>query len=108
MDTQVTDLIAIVTVAVGLAAAYAQAFGAYQTSITQAIIDALRVPKRYRAVTNLAVGVVIGGSITAVGAAWLQSWDIVPVGIFAGVLASVKASQVHDAEKNRTDPPTFV
>lgn len=104
MDNQIGELVAVVGIVVGLGVAYGKAFAAYQTAISQAIIEALQVPSRFRAVTNLAVGILIGVAITIVGALWLHSWEIVPAGVFAGVLASVEAGKVHDAEK-ATEPP---
>jgi hypothetical protein len=37
--------------------------------------------------------------MTAVGAAWLHAWEIVPAGVLAGILAAVEASRQHDAAK---------
>jgi hypothetical protein len=99
MDNQIGDLVALVGIVVGLGIAYGKAFGPYQTAISQAIIDAGRINSRYRPLTNLIVGVVIGVAITVVGALWLHTWEILPAGIFAGILASVEAGKVHDAEK---------
>ncbi|HWV57907.1 MAG TPA: hypothetical protein VNZ57_10675 [Longimicrobiales bacterium] len=99
MDQSVSALIAIIGIIVGLAIAYGKAFGGYQTDITQAVIDAAKVPTRYRRLLNLVVGIAIATAFTLVGAAWMGQLELVPAGILAGVLASVEAGKVHDAEK---------
>jgi hypothetical protein len=98
MDDQIAQLLALVAAVVALAAGYAKAFGASQYRIVEWVIAAGRVPGRFRGVVNLAVGVAIA---TAFGglSAW-QAGDprLLALGLLAGVLASVEAAKVHDAQ----------
>jgi hypothetical protein len=99
MDRHVPDLITFIGVLTGLALAYGKAFGAYQSEITQAVIDVFDVQSRYRRMLNIITGVLIAGAFTVVGAAWLDAWAIVPAGVLAGILASVEAGRKHDVER---------
>lgn len=98
MNATVEQLVVIVGVIAALSLAYAKGVSASQKEITQAFIDAFKVPSRYRRGLNMVVGIVLGVFVTIVGALWLGTWSIVPVGILAGVLASVEAGKVHDGE----------
>lgn len=105
MEQDTGDLIAIVGVIAGLAVAYGKAFGVYQASITQAVIDAAQVPSRYRRLLNLVVGVTVATAFTVVGAEWLGQWELVPAALLAGVLASVEAASFHDAKATEDSMP---
>jgi hypothetical protein len=98
MDDQIAQLLTLAAGVVALASGYAKAFGAYQFEIVQWVIDAGRVPGRFRGVVNLIVGMAIA---TAFGglSAW-QAGDprLLALGLLAGVLASVEAAKVHDAQ----------
>ena len=98
MNATVEQLVVILGVIAALSLAYAKGVSAPQKEITQAFIDAFKVPSRYRRGLNMLVGVGLGIIVTIVGALWLGTWSIVPVGILAGVLASVEAGKVHDGE----------
>lgn len=104
-NTSFSAILAIIAAITGLAVAYGKIFAPYQTDITQAVIDAAKVPTRYRRLLNLVVGIAIATAFTLVGAAWMGQLELVPAGILAGVLASVEAGKVHDAEKTTTEPP---
>lgn len=98
-DGQIGELVAILGIVVGLAVAYGKAFAGHQEQITQAVIDAFQVKSRYKRLVNIAVGILIAAGMTAVGAAWLHAWEIVPAGVLAGILAAVEASKQHEAAK---------
>ena len=92
----IEELVALVAVIVGVAAAYAKAFGPYQQVIAQWVIDAAVIGKRYKGLVNLAVGMVVALGFSAIAAAMMGAWMVLPVGTFAGLLASVEASRAHD------------
>lgn len=96
MDAQMTELITIIGVVTGLALAYGRAFAGYQAAITQAFIDAFTVSSKYKRLLNLVIGILIASAFTAVGALWLGTWQIVPAGVLAGILAAVEAGKAHD------------
>lgn len=100
-EAGIEQLIALATVVVGLAAAYAKAFGPYQQTVAQWVIDATAAPKRYKGLINLGVGVVVALGFSAIAAAMMGEWGALPVGTFAGLLASVEASRAHDAAERR-------
>jgi len=93
------ELAAFAAAVLVLSAAYGSAFGKYQTKFTDAVIDAFRVDGRFKQMTNFAVGILIAISFTCIAALKLGDWTIAPVGILAGILASVTASETHDAQK---------
>ena len=102
MNATVEQLVVIVGVIAALSLAYAKGVSASQKEITQAVIDAFAVRSRYRRGLNMLVGIALGVGVTLVGALWLGTWSIVPVGVLAGELASVEAGKVHDAESAET------
>jgi hypothetical protein len=63
------------------------------------VIDAFEVTTGFKRLVNIGVGILIAAGMTAVGAAWLHAWEIVPAGVLAGILAAVEASKQHDAAK---------
>ena len=105
MQANVDELIVIIGVIAALSVAFGKAFGPYQTEISQAVIDALQVPSRYRRILNMGIGVAIGVIFTLVGALSIGEWQIVPAGILAGIMASVEASKVHDRERAPAGEP---
>ncbi len=96
MDAQMTELITIIGVVTGLALAYGRAFAGYQAAITQAFIDAFTVSSKYKRLLNLVIGILIASAFTVVGALWLGTWQIVPAGVLAGILAAVEAGKAHE------------
>jgi hypothetical protein len=54
-------------------------------------------------VTNLAVGMVIALLIAGAAAWKLATWDVIPIGIIAGLMASVEAARAHETPQG---PPT--
>jgi hypothetical protein len=103
MDDQIAQLLALAATVVALSAGYAKAFGAYQCQIVQWVIDAGRVPGRFRGVVNLAVGVAIAAGVGGLGARQAGDPGILVLGLLAGILASVEAAKVHDAQSGRSD-----
>lgn len=101
MNASITNLIALITVVTSLTVAYGKAFAVYQTQISQWVIDAGRVPARRRGIVNLAVGVVIAGAFTVIGALAIGRPAVIPVEVLAGVFASVEAARLHDAAAAR-------
>lgn len=102
MQSSIDELIVVIGVVTALSVAFAKAFGPYQTEISQAVIDAFAVPSSSRRLVNMGVGIVIGVAFTAIGAAAIGAWGIVPAGVLAGVLASVEASRTHDQANDYT------
>lgn len=98
MSTSVADLVALITVVTALTVAYGKAFAVYQVQISQWVIDAGQIRARWRGLVNLGVGVGIAGAFTVIGAVALGQAGIIPVGILAGVFASVEAARLHDAD----------
>lgn len=94
----VDQLIALSVVVISLAAAYGKAFGPYQTTLAQWVIEAFAIQSRFRGLTNLGVGLVIGVGFSVMAAGMIGTRALVAVGIFAGFLASVEAGRRHDAE----------
>ena len=78
-------------------AAYSEAFGARQAEITEAVIQGFKVPKRFKPGINIVTSVLIAtviGSVLAIYA----SWQVIPIAALAGLMASTKAAEVHDAK----------
>ncbi|WP_300269248.1 hypothetical protein [Microbacterium sp.] len=98
ISARTDELITLTVLIVGVAAGYGKAFGGYQTTLTQWVIDAFNVAHRFRGLTNLAVGVAIAAGFSIIAARMLGTWEMVAVGIFAGFLASVEAGRKHDEE----------
>lgn len=96
MDQSVADLIALIAIVAGLAVAYGKAFGSYQQQIAQWVIDAARVPSRYRGLVNLGAGVTIATAFTIIGSVQVGQPGLIAVGVLAGLFASVEAARVHD------------
>lgn len=101
IDTE--KIIALGTVMIALAVAFGKAFGPYQMTLSQWVIDALKVKGRYRGLVNLAVGLVIATGFSVIAAYEMEQWAIVAVGAFAGFLASIEAGRQHDDDTDR--PP---
>lgn len=97
MEIPVADLIALIAVLSGLTVAYGKAFATYQVHLSQWVIDAARIPGRYRGLVNLAVGVLIATAFTIIGAVALGQPMLISVGVLAGVFASVEAARLHDS-----------
>ena len=98
MDEMITQLIAVLGTIALIAVTYAETFGARQTEITEAVVSAFNVRKRYKPVVNVATSVVVAGAIG--GVLWIFStWEVIPVMLLAGLLASTKAATVHDDKK---------
>ena len=98
-----TDITAYFALIVLISVAYGRTFGGFQEAITQSVVDALAVKSRYRRVTNLAVGMVIALLIAGAAAWKLGTWDVIPIGIIAGLMASVEAARAHETPQA---PPT--
>jgi hypothetical protein len=98
MDEQIARLLALVA---AVAAGYGQLFGRYQFQIVEWVITAGSIDGRYRGVVNLVVGVALAGAFSGLAAWQIGDWAVVIVGLLAGVLASVEAARVHDAEDHR-------
>ncbi|MGB3330153.1 MAG: hypothetical protein WBA46_14425 [Thermomicrobiales bacterium] len=92
-------VIAYLGILFGAAAAYGKIVGPHQTELTETIIEALSVPKRYKRVVNLAVGVTTAGALFAVAAYATGQWVLLVPGVTAGFLSSVEAGKVYDATK---------
>ena len=98
IGASIEELITLTVVIVGLAAAYGKAFAGYQQTLSQWVIDAFAIASRFRGLTNLAVGIAIGTGFSVIAAGMLETWDMLAIGIFAGLLASVEAGKKHDEE----------
>lgn len=98
-NMDIEELIALTVIIVGLAAAYAKAFGSYQSTIAEWVISSAGVPSRHKGLVNLGVGLAIALLFSGIAATMMGAWMIVPVGSFAGLLASVEASKAHDEAK---------
>lgn len=97
MDAQTAQLLALVATVVALAAGYAKAFHVHQFQIVEWVIDAGRVPGRFRGLVNLVVGVAIAAAFSGLGAWQAEESALLALGLLAGVLASVEAAKLHDA-----------
>jgi hypothetical protein len=104
MDALSNDLTAYFAIIVLVSIAYGKTFGGFQEAITQSVVDALASKSRYRRVTNLAVGMVIALLIAGAAAWKLGTWDVIPIGIIAGLMASVEAARAHETPQA---PPTL-
>lgn len=88
-------------------AAYSEAFGARQSEITEAVVQGFKVQKRYKPAVNILTSVGVAtviGSVLAIYA----NWQVIPIAALAGLMASTKAAEVHDAKKPVDVPPTPV
>jgi hypothetical protein len=52
MDQSISDLVAVIGIVAALAVTYGKAFGGYQESISQAVIDACSIRSRYRHISK--------------------------------------------------------
>jgi Tfp pilus assembly protein PilN len=110
MNTEIEELVFAIGAVVALSLAYAKGVAGTQMFMAEAIIRAMKIRSQYKMITNMAVGVVLGVCVTLVGAMWVGTWDIVPAGVLAGILASTEASKLHDAKEDKkvadqVDPP---
>jgi len=78
-------------------AAYSEAFGARQAEITEAVIQGFRVQKRFKPGINIVTSVLVASIIGSVLAIY-ASWQVIPIAALAGLMASTKAAEVHDAK----------
>lgn len=90
----ITNAIAVLGL---LSITYGKFIGKRQTKLVQAIIDGMRVKSRYRPAVNFATGVVLALALSVFLAVWLGNWEILAIGVVAGVFASEEAADVHDA-----------
>lgn len=96
-------LVASIAAIILAAGAYAKYFAPYQERISEAIIEAFSVPKRYKSLTNIGVGVAIAVIFTVVAAISAGlGLQVIVGGIAAGILASVNASTIHDEKKTNS------
>jgi len=104
MEDISNSLISFVAVVGLVIAAYQGAFGARQAEISEVVIKALDVKSRYKpavnAVTSVLVALVVGGVL-----AMEAGWKVLPIAALAGLLASTKAAEAHDAKKANDEPP---
>lgn len=98
MDELANLLTSQFVIIVALVAGYQSAFGPRQTEITEAVIQAFSVPKRYKPLVNIVASVVVATLIGLVLAVY-TNWQVIPIAAIAGLLASTKAAEVHDAQK---------
>lgn len=103
-NTDLERIVAMIGLIGGLSIAYGKAMGTQQAAISEAVISAGTIGSRYKRVVNLAIGLVLAILFTAVAALWLGSWEIVPAGVLAGILASTEANKAHDAETMKPEP----
>lgn len=102
MDDQIARLLALVA---AVATGYGKLFGQYQFQIVEWVIAAGSIDGRYRGIMNLLVGVALAGMFSGLAAWQIGDWSLVIVGLLAGVLASVEAAKVHDAEAVNSGEP---
>ena len=99
LSDNLISLIAVVTLVI---AAYQGAFGPRQAELSEVVIKAFGVKSRYKpavnALTSVAVALIVGGVL-----AMEAGWKVLPIAALAGLLASTKAAEVHDAKK-ATEP----
>jgi hypothetical protein len=66
--------------------------------MVQWVIDAGRVPGRFRGLVNLATRKALAAAFGVLGAWQASDPSILALGLLAGVLASVESAKVHDAK----------
>ena len=103
-DGRTGGLVAILGTVPALGIPENMAYAKLQEQITQSVIDAFQVKSRYKRLVNIGGGILFAGGMTAVGAAWLHAWEIVPAGVLAGILAAVEAGKQHDAQSVSSSP----
>lgn len=105
MGTDVTaEQFGILVALVGaVSVGYGKILGDTQMNITQAFIDALDIESRFRALFNLAVGVILAVAISLIAVLFLNDWKFTGVGLLAGVIASVNAGKLHDQANEESD-----
>jgi hypothetical protein len=91
---QLTALIAVVA---SVATAYGKAFGKTQMQLVQWVVEALVVPGRYRGLLNLAIGVGLAMTMSAIAAWVIGEPRFLAIGLLAGIIASIEAAGAHDA-----------
>lgn len=100
MDTAILDgFIVAVLAIIAVASQLATAFGPYQESITEAVIEGFGIPKRFKRLTNFGVGLTLGLLFAVVIAFYMGAPIFIPIGVLIGVLASVSAAKAHDSQK---------
>jgi len=85
-----------------LSLAYGKFIGARQNKVVEAIIQGLQVKSRYRPAVNFGTGVVIATLLSVFLAVWLGNWEVLVIGVVAGIFASEEAADVHDTERNQS------
>jgi hypothetical protein len=92
--------IAALTALIGLigtvSVAYGKALGATQMQLVKWVIDALRIERRYRGLLNLAIGLLLAMTLSAIAAWTIGDRRFLAVGLLAGLIASVEAAKTHD------------
>lgn len=104
MEQDITQLIAAITIIVGLSVTYAKTFGSHQEALTQVAIETFAVKARYKKAVNLGVGLLVASILTVVAAYAIGSYVVIPAGIVAGLFASVEAQKVHDVDPSDKPP----
>lgn len=105
MEQAVQGLVNIIGVVAVLATAYGKLFGYVQVEMVQAVIDAGNVPGKYRRLANFAVGILMALIVFGALAIWVdKGWQLIPVGMLAGLVSSIAAGEQHDAKPRAAVP----
>jgi hypothetical protein len=84
-----------------LSITYGKFIGPRQTRLVQAVIDGKQIESRYRPAVNFVTGVGLAVALSAFLAVWLGSWEVLIIGVVAGVFASEEAASTHDDASNQ-------
>ena len=103
-ETTIGELTALIAVVVSIATAYGKAFGKTQMQLVQWTIEALVVPNRYRGLLNLAIGVGLALTMSAIAAWVIGEPRFLAIGLLAGIIASIEAASAHDANSSDQKP----
>lgn len=101
-DTTIGAITNAISVLGLLSITYGKFIGKRQTNLVQAIIDGMQVKSRYRPAVNFITGVGIAIALSLFLAVWLDNWNILVIGIVAGMFASEEAADVHDTISNQS------
>lgn len=101
-EATIGELTALIAVVGSVAAAYGKALGPAQMQLVQWVIEALRVERRYRGLLNLAVGLLLALALSALAGWTIGDPRLPAIGLLAGIIASVEAARVHDADPTRS------
>ena len=98
-EAHIGELTALIAVVASVAAAYGKAFGSTQMTLVEWVITASDLDRRWRGLLNLGIGLLLAQALTGLAVWMIGDPRFLAIGVLAGLIASVEAARVHDANQ---------